>query len=528
MKSGGTGAVCPPEPLHDLEGASRSRERSLMSKPRTIWVPRIRMQRPSSSDALAAFMVSLDHGLHQVGPRVEILFSILEFQTGQKRSVMAMFMAFLLCLYVAVGKRAPLACNIVVYLVAAYCSFHNIENSSKRDDGRWIVFWMIFGLFNIFDYFTSEIREFFRIFWLLKLLFLMWCLAPVKNNGVVTIYLHFLYPAFLSTDDSVDFYGCRAACNQLFSSCYAWSGQEPPRGPVARKAKDSGEPARKASVTRQPGRNAAKAKRSSGVRTKPAGDGTSKRPSISSSAPADASSRRSSRRLSAAAKHASDSLFKSHTGTKDGNEHTYVSHLSQLLDHAPKEPLSRRQSKSEAAASSWNDVTFLSRGASQYDDARRSSSTGHVVMGKDSFIQPVIQPLFSMYSSPAGSSYPASGSTHPSMAPYAFGPSYPSYHTRPFYPGCLSQPPFNYSRPRSFLYSGPAQRHTSFSVGRRPSGEHSELDSFSSKRKDDEETQKGARDTKEGRKASGEDKGKDKKEGQEKGREGKGKHKKGE
>lgn len=60
-----------------------------MSKPRTIWVPRIRMQRLSTNDALAAFVVTLDHGLHRVGPCVEGLFSLLEFHTGQKRSVMA-------------------------------------------------------------------------------------------------------------------------------------------------------------------------------------------------------------------------------------------------------------------------------------------------------------------------------------------------------------------------------------------------------------------------------------------------------
>lgn len=507
-----------------------------MNKPRTIWVPWIRMmQHPHpSSDDLVTLMVALDQGLHHVGPRIEGLFSLLEFHTGQRRSVLAIIMVSLLCVYVVTGKRAPLACNIVVYLVAAYCSFHNIEHSSKHDDCQWIIFWMIFGLFNIADYYTNEIREYFPIFWLFKLLFLTWCLAPMKNNGVATVYLHLLYPTFLGTDDSVDFIGCRAFCNRLFSSCDAWSAQKAIEGP-------------------HHGHGATNAGESTGAHTKPAGDGTNKRSSVSSLAPAGAPTQKNLRRASASSKggagrakdgsappsrknlfppphkFASDSLFKSRTGTLD--EHTYESHLSQPRHAAKGE--APRKSKGEAGASSWNDVSFLSRGASQPDDAQRSSST-QAAASKDSIplIQPVIQPLFSLYSSPYssahGSSYPTSFSTQPSTAPYAFGPSYPSYHTRPFYRGCLP----GYGRPRSLLYSGALQRRPSFTAERRLSGEYSDLDSFNSKRRDDnegdEETCKDARSTrgasaKGGKKANGENKDKRKAEGGEKGKEGKGK-----
>lgn len=534
-----------------------------MSKPRTIWVPRIRMQRSPTSEELASLMVTLDQGLHQVGPRIEGLLSLLEFHTGQRRSVLAIIMVTLLCIYMITGKRAPLACNIMVYLVAAYCSFHNIENSSKADDSRWIVFWMIFGLFNIADYFTNEIREYFPIFWLFKLLFLTWCLAPTANNGVATIYFHLLYPAFLGIDDSADFCGCRAVCNQLFSSCYAWSAQDQPAitGPGARKAEDSGEPAQPA-IDEYQGQAAAKAGRSAGVSTRPAGDGTNKR-SKSGSIPAGAPTQGNLRKPGAAAKggkghpeddgsphlpmdappkYASDSVLKSRTGTLDTNEHTYESHVSQ--PHQGPKSESSRKAKAEAAASSWNDISFVSRG-DRNDVQRRSSSTSAHSGGKDNsipVIQPVVQPLFSLYSSPyssaPGSSYQASCSAHPSTGPYAFGPSYPSYHTRPFYPGCLPQPPFGYSRPRSLLYSGSMHRHKSHAARRWGSFEESELDSFGDKHKsaekgasddheDNKDTQKDAKGAsdKEQKKASGEAKNEDKKkaEGEEKAKEGKNK-----
>lgn len=500
-------------------------------------------------------------------------------------------MVTLLCIYMVTSKNAPLVCGLVVYLIAAYSSFHNIENSSKSDDSRWITFWLIFGLFNMLDYFTDQIRENFPLFWLFKLLFLTWCLAPTGTNGVTIIYFHLLYPLFLGMNDRctmvTDFESGRAFCSRVWHRCYPWA-QEPE--PLARKMEDSGEPARPA-AQEEPARASEKAAAESATEKppadkKPAGDGKVKTSESGSVASADKagdvklkkegiaakvdgatanivkgssgksatvatkekekpepvgeksklsevtskgaskapdkhkgtmaeqppspggskepgmpaggvslhlSSKDESQSATTAAvlksnkppsqaptKYASDTIVKSKTGSQDLNEGTYQSHLS-----------SHRSSKNErgAGASSWNDVSLFSKqdddsGSARKCDDDRGGSSSLLAGSKSSIpiIQPVVQPLFSLYSSPysstCGLANNVSGSGQPPAGPYAFGPSYPSYHAGPFYPGCLQRPSLGYNRPRMLLYSGPTQRQKSLGLKNVSSLEESEGDMF--------------------------------------------------
>ncbi|XP_054921751.1 uncharacterized protein [Dermacentor andersoni] len=571
-----------------------------MSKPRTILVPRLRMQQPAMvSEDVASLLASLEQGLHKVGPQLQCLLGMLEWQTGQKRSTLFIIMVTLLCIYMVTSKNAPLVCSLVVYLIAAYSSFHNIENSSKSDDSRWIIFWLIFGFFNMMDYFTDQIRENFPLFWLFKLLFLTWCLAPTGTNGVTIIYFHLLYPLFLGVNDHcamvTDFESGRAFCSRVWHHYYPWAQElEPP----ARKMEDSGEPARPA-AREEPAQASEKAAVESAAEKppadkKPAGDGkvkTSGSGSVASAHKADdaklkkegtaakvdeatantakgsagkklepvgeksklpevtskganttttkgtkrdvhpathkvgankapdkhkgtmaeqpsspggnrepdmpasgaslhLSSKDGSHSATMAAalkplsqaptKYASDTIVKSKMGSQDFNEGTYQSHLS-----------SHQSSKNErgAGASSWNDVSLFSKqdedsgSARKRDDDRRGSSS--LLAGSKSsvpIIQPVVQPLFSLYSSPysstCGSANNVSGSGQPPAGPYAFGPSYPSYHAGPYYPGCLQRPSLGYNRPRMLLYTGPTQRQKSLGLKNVPSLEESEGDMF--------------------------------------------------
>lgn len=73
---------------YDLRGRSPA-ERGQMSKPRTILVPRLRMQRPTTvSEDVVSLLASLEQGLHEVGPQLQCLLGMLEWQTGQKRSTL--------------------------------------------------------------------------------------------------------------------------------------------------------------------------------------------------------------------------------------------------------------------------------------------------------------------------------------------------------------------------------------------------------------------------------------------------------
>lgn len=133
---------------------------------------------------------------------------------------------------------------------------------------------------------------------------------------------------------------------------------------------------------------------------------------------------------------------------------------------------SRRNSRLDRIQrESWNDINLFSRSSSYLGDMQRpqrreelteeytisempqGSST--VCPAEPAFsmqepktvssvplVQPIIQPLFSLYggySAPYGANY-----GYPPVGTFAFGPSYPSYHAGPFYPGCFPRPPLGY------------------------------------------------------------------------------------
>lgn len=165
-----------------------------------------KMQPPRLRDEAASFYPAVEYSLYRVGPRVHRMLSLLEYQTGQKRMTLLLFVVAMLSLYMVLGKNAPFVCNLVLFCMAAYSSFRNIEVSTKDEDCRWIVFWLVFGLFNLADYFVDSIRQHFPVFWLFKLLFLSWCLLPTSRNGVTVIYFHLLQPLFLGSEDDLRAY----------------------------------------------------------------------------------------------------------------------------------------------------------------------------------------------------------------------------------------------------------------------------------------------------------------------------------
>ncbi|KAM7308715.1 PML-RARA-regulated adapter molecule 1 isoform X1 [Ixodes scapularis] len=158
------------------------------------------MNRPRAADEPTTFYPAVEYGLYRVGPSLHRFMTILEWQTGQKRMTLFIFSLGLLCLFMLLSKNAPFVCSLTFFVIAAHISFRNIEVTTKDEDARSIVFWLIFGLFNLFDYYADLIRAHIPFFWLFKVLFLTWCLLPTPSNGVTVIYFHLLQPLFLGTD----------------------------------------------------------------------------------------------------------------------------------------------------------------------------------------------------------------------------------------------------------------------------------------------------------------------------------------
>merc|ERR1712080_221439 len=55
-------------------------------------------------------------------------------------------------------------------------------------------YWVVYSAFHVAEYFTDFLLSWFPLYFLFKVMFLCWCMAPYSWNGSVFIYTKFISP----------------------------------------------------------------------------------------------------------------------------------------------------------------------------------------------------------------------------------------------------------------------------------------------------------------------------------------------
>jgi len=149
------------------------------------------------------FVANLDKWLHSSG-RVSDIADKIEKTTGVKRVYIAQGLMGLVAIYMIFGYFAELVCNIVGFVYPAYASIKALESVHKEDDTKWLTYWVVFALFSVFEFFSDIIFSWFPLYWLVKVVFLVWCFLPIQNNGSNYIYSRLIRPIFLRNQQNID------------------------------------------------------------------------------------------------------------------------------------------------------------------------------------------------------------------------------------------------------------------------------------------------------------------------------------
>ena len=68
--------------------------------------------------------------------------------------------------------------SVVGFIYPAYQSFLALETPQKDDDVQWLTYWIVFGLFSILEYFSDVILYWLPLYYLFKLVGLIYLFAP--------------------------------------------------------------------------------------------------------------------------------------------------------------------------------------------------------------------------------------------------------------------------------------------------------------------------------------------------------------
>ena len=93
----------------------------------------------------------------------------------------------------------------VGFIYPVYRSVQAIMSEDVEDDMTWLRYWVILALVSMVEVMVDPLVDFFPGYLIGKCAFLIWCMAPLENNGVSFIFTQVtLSPTFLSNFSASD------------------------------------------------------------------------------------------------------------------------------------------------------------------------------------------------------------------------------------------------------------------------------------------------------------------------------------
>ena len=92
---------------------------------------------------------------------------------------------------------------LVGVLCPTYLSLKALESPEEDDDKHFLTYWVIYGLFAVFDLFTSFLINRIPFYYTLKLAFLIWMFMP-NFKGSIYVYNYVIGPLFKKYESKFD------------------------------------------------------------------------------------------------------------------------------------------------------------------------------------------------------------------------------------------------------------------------------------------------------------------------------------
>lgn len=135
-------------------------------------------------------------------PIVDNVLGTLSGVTNVQKKDLAYGIIGLTIAWLAFGSGGELLCNSIGFVYPAYCSIKALESRNKDDDTQWLMYWVVFAVFSVVEFFSDIIMGWVPFYWLTKCAFLVWCMSPL--DGASTIYHSFVLPWFRKNQSTLD------------------------------------------------------------------------------------------------------------------------------------------------------------------------------------------------------------------------------------------------------------------------------------------------------------------------------------
>jgi len=155
------------------------------------------------SDLKTTVLEQVEGMMKQAGPLGDIL-GIVEKKTGANKNLTFGLLVALALVSLVVGYAAQLLSGLIGFLYPAYHSIRALHEEQKKEQIRWLTYWVVFSFFHVLEFFSDHLVWWLPAYWLAKTLLLLWCMASPPYSGSEFIYARGIRPLYISYHGEID------------------------------------------------------------------------------------------------------------------------------------------------------------------------------------------------------------------------------------------------------------------------------------------------------------------------------------
>lgn len=127
----------------------------------------------------------------------------LEKATGLRKVYWALVAAILFVSLVFFGLGMSFVCHLVGFLYPLYMSFRALEDPEMLGLKQWLMYWVVYGVFNMSENISDKLLNWIPFYYPLKLCFLLWCFLP-RFNGATVIFQKVMRPLLATHEQAIE------------------------------------------------------------------------------------------------------------------------------------------------------------------------------------------------------------------------------------------------------------------------------------------------------------------------------------
>ncbi|PVU96883.1 hypothetical protein BB559_002225 [Furculomyces boomerangus] len=104
-------------------------------------------------------------------------------------------------LFILLNIGSRFIVNFIGFGYSAFASIRAIESPGKDDDTQWLTYWVVYGLLNLVEHFSSFVLYWIPFYYVLKTAFLIWLMLP-NTRGAEKLYNSYVKPVYLNMKTS--------------------------------------------------------------------------------------------------------------------------------------------------------------------------------------------------------------------------------------------------------------------------------------------------------------------------------------